>query len=1784
MRSGRALDIAIVGLACRFPGARDAAGFWEGVVLGRDATGDVPRDRWDPAVFLDPGSDASDRVYTQRGGYLDAPIAFDAAAQGIMPNAVEGGEPEQFLVLDTARAALADAGLGDGVRDGRRVEVVIGRGNYFNRGNLTRLQHGRIVAQTLAILRDLHPDWTEADFEAIRADLKAGLPPFGPATIPGQLTNATAGRIADRLDLRGASYVVDAASASALVALDLGARALVDRRADLALVGAVYLAADVDFPMVFCRLGALSRTGKVRPFAREADGTLPGEGVGVVVLKRLRDAGRDGDRIYAVLKSVGIAGDGRGRGLATPGARGHVRAIRRAYRGAGIDPGTVGLIEGHGLGVPASDRAELRALRAVFPPAAGPGPRRVLGSVSALIGHAMPAAGMAGLIKSALALHHRVIPPSPTVGAPHPLLADPSGPLALNASARPWIHGARSHPRRAGVNAFGFAGISAHAVLEEHAPSADGLTPGCQPRWETEAILIDAPDRAGWLARARRLRDWLGRGANASVALKDLAFTLNTAPGIGPFRVGLVVSSTADLAGRLGPLIERLADPDCRSIRDARGAYFRAEPLAGPRAVAFLFPGEGSQYPGMLADLCAHFPEVRALFDTSDRVARALGHARLPSAALFEGAGGDEAGLWSVGTAINVVLSAQWALYQLLTRLGLRPDAVVGHSSGELLALAAAGAVAVDREFEDKLGAVGTTFERLESSGQVPTAALVAIGADRARVEAACREVGHGLSIAMDNCPHQVVVAGPEDAAEALVRRLRPQGVMCEYLPFARAYHTPGFLAALGPVRELFGGLPLSRPEVPIYSCAIAGRMSGDVEWIRRLAVEQWVLPVSFRATVEAMHADGARIFVEVGARGGLTGFVEDTLRGRPHFAIAANLPRRPGLTQLNHLVAALFAHGVALRPDLLYARRRPERLDLENDRPRPEPAPALAVGFPEMRLSPGLAASLRARRTGGEPVPAPEPPADRAGDRRAGPPSVPTPTHSSGPNGDGRAPEPVRRGPGGRVAAGRGAGPPAQAGSRPALSRPPREDTDRRTSSRPRGEAMLAFLRTMDEFLEAQRQVMEAYIAASKRPGGPQVAPEPASRMPRPDEVERPGRPAPPSPATAPAESVAEAVLDRVARRTGYPRAMLQLDLDLEADLGIDSIKRVEILNDLQGAGIVPAGVDLDRLSRSRTLRQVLEGLGPGPAERPAPGAEPGPWVGSIESLEPGRSLVAVRRLDASDDPVAEHHTLGGRRVSALDPSRKGLPVVPFTVMAEMIAEAAAVLAPGRAVVALRDVVASKWIRYEEAPVVLELRAARDGDRPDEVRVEIHNRGASGSKGPNAGEGPVATGRVGFGPARPAPPPAGPFALEDVRACRFTADELYRDQWLFHGPALRALVAIGRSSPGGIEGTLRVLPRRGLLRARERGAFRTDPIVLDAFTHLLGCWGLDEKADGDGDVIFPLRLGSLTIFGSDPPEGTEVACRIAVRAVTRHTVRADAEFVTPDGRVWMRIEGWDDWRFYWPGRYRDQFRQPDRVFLGEPIAMPGADGSGLMAVWLEPPADMGKPVWRDVLEWVQLGPEERAALRAPGGPEPRLTLRLWGRIAAKEAARRLWADQGHPPAYPADLAIEPDPRGRPRLRSLIDPARGDLPAVSIAHTDGVAVALAARDPRARVGIDVERIVDRSPGFEDLAFSEGERALLDRLAGPGSSRAEWVARLWCAKEAVAKASGQGMAGGPKGLSAIEADAATGEVAVAPGPDLAAAWPEAADRPIGTRTARRGEYVLAWAVVDGGDGP
>jgi len=608
------------------------------------------------------------------------------------------------------------------------------------------------------------------------------------------------------------------------------------------------------------------------------------------------------------------------------------------------------------------------------------------------------------------------------------------------------------------------------------------------------------------------------------------------------------------------------------------------------------------------------------------------------------------------------------------------------------------------------------------------------------------------------------------------------------------------------------------------------------------------------------------------------------------------------------------------------------------------------------------------------------------------------------------------------------------------------------------------------------------------------------------------------------------------------------------------------------QGEDLTPNGEDSAEIAF-----HVANGFPP-----PVPGQD-GPWAGHLVTIDPGHSAVSLYRLDADGDPVAAHHTLGGRRISARHPDWRGLPVLPFSVMAEMLAQSAARLAPaGWTLIALRNVRAHKWIRYEEdGPSTLELCAeVAPGDSNSEqiIRVAIHNRGTSGE--PGSLEPAAFDGEVVFAAEPLEPAVAPPFALADARPCRFTAGSIYGEQWLFHGPALQAVASIGPIAARGIEGTLRVLPRGPLLRdPAAADCLETDPIIFDNFTHLLGGWGLDELAD-NGDVIFPLRMEALTIFGPQPEDGTLISCRIAVDLADRHQVRATADLVRPDGTVWMTIRGWEDWRFHWPSRYRDGFRHPDRALLGEPLGLDGIAPEVGSAVWLEPPGDMGRPVWRDVLEHVQLGPIERADYLAQSGPDLRRTHRLWGRIAAKEAARRIELARGLTPSYPADLIVTYDHSGRPDLRNRDDPSQV-MPRISIAHVDGVAVALAVADPAASVGIDVEPIVERSPGFEAVAFSGLERSLLESRSDQERNRSEWTARFWCAKEAVAKATGLGFVAGPSGAEVVAVDSSDpGAVAVRVlgvqlRGELAEACPRLADRTVRVVTIRRGDFVWAW---------
>jgi acyl transferase domain-containing protein/NADP-dependent 3-hydroxy acid dehydrogenase YdfG len=455
------VPVAVVGLAAIMPGARNVTEYWHNIVTGRDLITDVPATHWSPDDFYDPDPAAPDKTFGRRGAFLPE-IEFDPLAHGLPPTTLAALDPAQLMGLVVADQLLAD--LDDGLTnpmDRERVSVILGSSTL-----------SRVGAMDARIQR---PVWREAlraqgiddtTAEAVCDRISARYVPWQEATFPGLLSNVVAGRIANRLDLHGTNCTIDAACASSLAALTSAVNELSLGLADLVITGGVDATNNPLMYVCFSKTPALSPTGDARPFSDDADGTMLGEGVAMVGLKRLDAAELDGDRVYAVLRGIGSSSDGRGGAIYAPMPQGQVRALRRAYESAGYGPDTVELVEAHGTATRAGDAAEFEALRQVFGESGRQDPQWcALGTVKSQIGHTKAAAGAAGLVKAVLALHHRVLPP--TIKVSRPAFDMATSPFHLNTTARPWTRSA-DHPRRASVSSFGFGGSNFHVTLEEH--------------------------------------------------------------------------------------------------------------------------------------------------------------------------------------------------------------------------------------------------------------------------------------------------------------------------------------------------------------------------------------------------------------------------------------------------------------------------------------------------------------------------------------------------------------------------------------------------------------------------------------------------------------------------------------------------------------------------------------------------------------------------------------------------------------------------------------------------------------------------------------------------------------------------------------------------------------------------------------------------------------------------------------------------------------------------------------------------------------------------------------------------------------------------------------------------------------------------------------------------------------------------------------------------------------------------------------------------------------------
>ncbi|MBT2468520.1 acyltransferase domain-containing protein, partial [Streptomyces sp. ISL-66] len=907
-----------------FPGAADLASYRRSLLAGTDCIGDVPPGRWDPEVYYDPdgatGTVASDRFYCRRGGFVDGLAAFDPTRFGIMPATVEGAEPDQLLALHATAEAIADAGGDDRLpADRSRIGVVLGRGGFMGVATARLDQRVRTAHQLAQTLRELAPELGEGRIAAVRSAFQDALGPERPDASIGLVPSFTAARTANRLDFRGPAYTLDAACASSLLAVDQAVGLLAGGRCDAVVAGAVHHCHIATLWSVFTQLRALSPSERIRPFDRRADGTLLSEGTGVVLLKRLADAERDGDRIYAVIRGTGVAGDGRAASLMSPLVAGQVRALERAWREAGLDPrapGALGLLEAHGTGTPVGDAAELETLAQVFGPPKkitdgprgdhgaghgaghpdgtgdehgdGDGDGIGFGSVKSMLGHTMQASGMAGLIKAALAVHEGVLPPTLHLEEPHPDLARTRmRPVTV---ARPWERGPRGVPRRAGVNAFGFGGINAHVVLEE--------APGAVRRAAPVRRFLPLGGSAAPVGAAGR-EDVLLMGADSAAELSvRLAAGSPVSGGDGPCRLAVV-----------GPTPQRLA---LAAKVVARGGawrgrgevWFAPEPLGG--RVAFLFPGLEPEFSPVL-----------------DEVADRLGLERPRLGRREE----------LMERALDAITTGRF-YGRVLSELGLEADVLAGHSLGEWAAMVAAGMYPQD--------AADAFLDSLRpDSLKVPDLVYAALGCGTRRAEAAL----HGLDrvvVSHDNCPHQSVICGDPGQVSAVLDRLRAEGVLGQELPFRSGFHTPMWEPYLGQVRAAFGRLPLRPGTLPVWSATTCSPFPAAPDDVRSLVVRHLLEPVRFRElTLRLYEEAGVRSFVTLGP-GSLPGFVEDTLRDRPHLSVSAASPRPAGLAALRRTCAALWTEGHSPRWERL-SPARPGGPDHRAAAPATAPAPAKA-------------------------------------------------------------------------------------------------------------------------------------------------------------------------------------------------------------------------------------------------------------------------------------------------------------------------------------------------------------------------------------------------------------------------------------------------------------------------------------------------------------------------------------------------------------------------------------------------------------------------------------------------------------------------------------------------------------------------------------------------------------------------------------------------------------------------------------------------------------------------
>jgi len=881
--------VAIVGMACHYPEARSPVDLWENVLAKRRAFRRIPDERLRLDDYFSPDPDAPDRIYLSSAAVIEG-YEFNRERFRIAGSTFRSADLTHWLALDVADRALEDAGLagGEGLP---REETGVFVGNTltgeFSRSNAMRLRWPYVRRVLGAALMD--EGWSSERSKTFLAKVEEGyknpFPPVTEETLSGNLSNTIAGRICNYFDLKGGGYTVDGACASSLLAIINACSAITSGDLSVALAGGIDLSLDPFELVGFAKTLALA-ADEMRVYDAHSSGFWPGEGCGFVVLMRYDEAIERGLRVYSTIEGWGISSDGGG-GLTRPGVEGQALALRRAYRRAGVGIHSVGYFEGHGTGTRVGDATELASVSLARREATPEAPPAVIGSIKANIGHTKAAAGVAGLIKAAMALYTQILPPTTGCTTPHPELSGEKPALRVLDEGELWPS---NLPLRAGVSAMGFGGINTHLILSGvHSERRRYLTAHeaalISSYQDTEIFLICARDRTRLLQLVDRL---LSMAPRLSISeLSDLSAHLASSLEDRRVRAAVIASTPQQLVAGLETLRERVVDGVSKRLDIHAGVFVDSGPASA--SIGFLFPGQGSPVYFGGGAMGRRYPFLKELFGGFKRFDKGEGVA--------------------TEVAQPAIVSSSLAALRILNLFGMTAEIGVGHSLGEITALCWSGSLT-----EEAALRIACARGRAMAAKESVSGAMACIGAGRKEVEDLLK--ADPVAIAGLNSPGQTVVSGETSAITSVIRRCEGRGIRAVRLPVSNAFHSPLMADAAPAVaahlaREEFR--PLQRP---VVSTVTANRLTADQD-LRALLYRQITSPVQFMdaATLAAREVD---LFIEVGPGQVLSSLVAEFV-DKPVIALDSCGPSLKGLLQA---VGAAFVLGSDVDPALLYSGR----------------------------------------------------------------------------------------------------------------------------------------------------------------------------------------------------------------------------------------------------------------------------------------------------------------------------------------------------------------------------------------------------------------------------------------------------------------------------------------------------------------------------------------------------------------------------------------------------------------------------------------------------------------------------------------------------------------------------------------------------------------------------------------------------------------------------------------------------------------------------------------------